>query len=80
MIMVPAIRGIDTWLIISYGSILGAISTFPVTIEHSVMSVFGFACSRVPRSKSSCLNFITGNNFFMIPLEKALKESGNENK
>lgn len=54
---------------------------YPVTIEHSVMSVFGFACSRVLRSKSSCLNFITGNNFFMLlPLEKALKASGNENK
>lgn len=80
MIMVPVIRSINAWFTVSSGNTLGAISTFPVTIEHSVMSVFGFACSRVPRSKSSRLNFIMGNNFFMIPLEKALKESGNENK
>lgn len=72
MIMVPVIRSINAWFTVSSGSTLGAISTFPVTIEHSVMSVFGFARSCVSRSKSSCLNFITGN-FFMIPLEKALK-------
>ncbi|GAA0875849.1 hypothetical protein GCM10009118_22580 [Wandonia haliotis] len=61
MIMVPVIRSINTWLTASYGSTLGATSTLPVTIGYSVMSVFGFARSCLPRSKSSCLNFITGN-------------------
>ena len=77
----------DSWVNVTYndnrglylGGYFGGEYTFSQSMMYSGMSGFGPIYGRVPMFKSPFLNFMMGN-FFMLPAEKATKESQNENK